>query len=101
MPEFLALRGSNALSDFRLDKLLSDFKRIAPAVRGISAEYWHFVKLRQPLTAEPLAILEKILTYGPAAGEVDAGGKLLLVVPRLGTISSWASKATGVDDSFG
>jgi phosphoribosylformylglycinamidine synthase len=101
MPEFLALRGSNALSDFRLRKLLSDFKRIAPAVRGISAEYWHFVRLRQPLTDERHAILEKLLTYGPAAAKVEAGGTLLLVVPRLGTISSWASKATDIAHSCG
>ena len=101
MPEFLALRGSNALSDFRLRKLLSSLQRTAPAVRGLSAEYWHFIKLRSSLAAESRSVLQKILTYGPAGRRVGAGGTLLLVVPRIGTISPWASKATDIAHSCG
>jgi phosphoribosylformylglycinamidine synthase len=101
MPEFLALRGSSALSDFRLRKLLSNLNSIAPIVRGIAAEYWHFIKLREPLSPESRAVLDKILTYGPSARRVDTGGALLLVVPRLGTISPWASKATDIAHSCG
>ncbi len=101
MPEFLALRGSSALSDFRLRKLLSNLKRIAPAVSGISAEYWHFVKLSSALPADSRAVLQKILTYGPSARRTDTGGALLVVVPRLGTISPWASKATDIARSCG
>jgi phosphoribosylformylglycinamidine synthase len=101
MSEFLALRGSNALSEFRLRKLLSNLKHSVPAVHGISAEYWHFVELRQSLPAPLRGVLESILTYGPSGRKADTSGALLLTVPRPGTISPWASKATDIAHSCG
>ncbi len=101
MPEFLSLRARNALSDFRLRKLLSSLKSTAPAIRGISAEYWHFVSLDAPLSERERDALARMLRYGPAAHAVDARGELLLVVPRLGTISPWSSKATDIAHSCG
>ena len=101
MPEFLSLRGRNALSDFRLSKLLSNLENSAPAITGLSAEYRHFVELSRPLTAERRRVLERVLSYGPAAGASSPGGTLLLVVPRLGTISPWSSKATDIAHSCG
>jgi phosphoribosylformylglycinamidine synthase len=52
MPEFMSLRGRNALSDFRLHKLLSALKDIAPALTGLAAEYWHFVETATRLSVE-------------------------------------------------
>ena len=101
MPDVLTLRGRNALSEFRLKKLTQALKRTAPAVTAISAEYWHFAALKAPLQAPQRKILERILTYGPAPAEVAESGRLLLVVPRLGTISPWASKATDIAHSCG
>ncbi|HWQ39737.1 MAG TPA: phosphoribosylformylglycinamidine synthase [Burkholderiales bacterium] len=101
MPEFLSLRGRNALSDFRLRKLLSALQHAVPAVRGISAEYRHFVELKASLPPRLRAVLERILSYGPVAHRVDRKGRMLLVVPRLGTISPWASKATDIAHSCG
>jgi phosphoribosylformylglycinamidine synthase len=101
MPEFLSLRGRNALSDFRLSKLLSNLETSAPAITGLSAEYRHFVELSRPLTAERRRVLERVLSYGPTAGARSPGGALLLVVPRLGTISPWSSKATDIAHSCG
>jgi phosphoribosylformylglycinamidine synthase len=101
MPDLLTLRGRNALSEFRLKKLTQALKRTAPAVTAITAEYWHFAALKAPLQAPQRKILERILTYGPAAADVSEAGLLLLVVPRLGTISPWASKATDIAHSCG
>jgi len=106
MPEFQSLRGRNALSDFRLRKLLSSLKSAAPVITGLSAQYLHFVELEQSLSDEQQRILERVLTYGPSAdgavaGSVDSGGQMLLVVPRLGTISPWSSKATDIARSCG
>ena len=101
MPDLLTLRGRNALSEFRLKKLTQALKRTAPAVSAITAEYWHFAALKAPLQAPQRKILERILTYGPAAADVSQTGRLLLVVPRLGTISPWASKATDIAHSCG
>ena len=101
MPEVLTLRGRNALSEFRLKKLSQALKRTAPAVSAITAEYWHFVALKVPLQPPQRKVLERILAYGPAPAEVSETGRLFLVVPRLGTISPWASKATDIAHSCG
>jgi phosphoribosylformylglycinamidine synthase len=101
MPDLLTLRGRNALSEFRLKKLTQALKRTAPAVTAITAEYWHFAALKVPLQAPQRKVLDRILTYGPAPADVSETGGLLLVVPRLGTISPWASKATDIAHSCG
>src|SRR5580765_7963366 len=86
MSEFFSLRGRNALSDFRLNRL----QQTLPAhLRSISAEYWHFVSVARTLSADERRILERILTYGPTSGSTAETGQMLLVVPRLGTISPW------------
>ena len=101
MPDFLTLRGRNALSEFRLKKLTQVLKKITPGIAAITAEYWHFVALKVPLQPPQRKILERILTYGPASADVSETGAMLLVVPRLGTISPWASKATDIAHSCG
>jgi len=99
MAEHLSLRGRNALSPFRIAKLLSNLA--GTHVSGIAAEYWHFVQTERALSAAERATLERLLTYGPQAGAVIDAGELLLVVPRPGTISPWASKATDIAHSCG
>jgi phosphoribosylformylglycinamidine synthase len=101
MPEFLSLRGRNALSDFRLRKLLSALHASTPSIRSISAEYWHFIELTAALSSRSRTVLERILTYGPAAHSVVRHGAVLVIVPRLGTISPWSSKATDIAHSCG
>ncbi len=93
MPQFLRLRGRDALPAFRRNKLLQ-----AAAIPGlqVSAEFWHFIALRDALDAHARAQLERILSYGPAASAVTQQGTLLVVTPRLGTISPWSSKATDI-----
>jgi len=92
MSLILKLRGSRAVSAFRLDKLNSRLATIQPPVRAVAAEHWHFVEAERALTARETEVLERLLRYGePApAGE----GRMFLSVPRLGTISPWSSKAT-------
>jgi len=94
----LQLSGSPALSDFRIAKLLARLRAASPAVQQLTARYVHFVDLSRELDAPQLAILRRLLTYGPrAAAAADAeDGLLLLVVPRAGTISPWSSKATDI-----
>jgi len=94
MAELLSLRGRNALSPFRLTKLLSNLA--GTRISGITADFWHFVRVERELTGTERATLERILTYGPLAREHGDEGELLLVIPRPGTISPWASKATDI-----
>lgn len=90
------LRGSPALSAFRINKLLSNFQQRQLPVTGIYAEYIHFAHLSAALTVDEHKRLEKLLHYGPSLAENRPEGQLLLVTPRPGTISPWSSKATDI-----
>ena len=98
MSSILKLRASPALSSFRLEKLKTALAGVAYA--RVSAEYWHFVETDAPLDDAGAKVLEQLLTYGPAR-EKEARGELFLVVPRFGTVSPWASKATDIAHSCG
>ena len=93
MSLILKLRGSRAVSAFRLDKLNSRLATSLGPVRA-AAEYWHFVEAERPLERRETDVLERLLQYGEAAPA--GGGRMLLSVPRLGTISPWSSKATDI-----
>ena len=95
MTQLIRLRGRAALSAFRLDKLHAALSSTLPGTR-IDAEYWHFVHVRRALNDEEHERLERLLTYGRHRGGAREEGTLLLVVPRVGTISPWSSKATDI-----
>jgi len=99
MAELLSLRGRNALSSFRVAKLLSSLT--GTRVAAVAAVYWHFVRTSHALTGAERATLDRLLTYGPRDASDDAAGELLLVLPRPGTISPWASKATDIAHNCG
>ena len=99
MPQILQLRGPRAASEFRLAKLVAALQRLDPGVRALGAEFWHFVEIEGELAAKERARLERLLAYGERA--VEARGTVYLVVPRLGTISPWSSKATDIARNCG
>ncbi|TJZ74805.1 phosphoribosylformylglycinamidine synthase [Chitiniphilus eburneus] len=95
MADVLKLRGGAALSAFRIEKL-----QAALAAQGIQArlyaEFWHYAEVDGELGAEQRTVLERVLSYGEPARDGEATGTLLLVLPRLGTISPWSSKASDI-----
>ena len=97
----LRYRGAGALSDFRLAKLLSELKKAHPAVRGIAAEFWHFLEADGEPDDESSRLLERLLRYGTPLQGDHSRGALFLVVPRFGTISPWSSKATDIARNCG
>ncbi|XPE65568.1 hypothetical protein ACNKHR_20530 [Shigella flexneri] len=58
------LRGSPALSAFRINKLLARFQAARLPVHNIYAEYVHFADLNAPLNDDEHAQLERLLKYG-------------------------------------
>ena len=96
MPHILKLRGGPALSGFRLEKLNTQLAAIASSVRVKTAEYWHFAEAERALTQRDAEVLRRLLDYGEAPTNDASTGAMLLVVPRLGTISPWSSKATDI-----
>ncbi len=96
----LKLSGGDALSAFRAQRLLPVLRAAAPGVTAVSASYVHFVASTRELTADEIQRLEALLDYGDPA-KADAEGTEFLTVPRLGTISPWASKATDIVHNCG
>ena len=76
--------GGNALSDFRARQLLPRLQAVAAGTTGVQARYVH------------LAVFDA--APEPAAGQ---GGCVIVVSPRLGTVSPWASKATDIAHNCG
>ena len=92
-------RGSAALSAFRREKLLADMRLRVPGLASVHAAYWHFAALTEAPTSAEQQVFERLLTYGPKSDDNEAekpAGDLMLVVPRLGTISPWSTKATDI-----
>lgn len=92
--------GADALSQFRTQALLAQLQRIAPGITGISARYVHWVASDEPLTTETLEAVTRLLDYGVAHAGPDVA-PTVVVAPRLGTISPWASKATDIAHNCG
>ncbi|MDT3671675.1 MAG: phosphoribosylformylglycinamidine synthase [Aromatoleum sp.] len=95
MAEILKLRGAAALSSSRQERLFRTVSAALPKLRALAAEHWYFVELTAPLSQDERARLVDLLGAVPASSQAPAGAQLL-VVPRLGTISPWSSKATDI-----
>ncbi|MFA6962084.1 MAG: phosphoribosylformylglycinamidine synthase [Opitutaceae bacterium] len=92
----LTLRGSSALSEFRLNKLLNDLVAAGIPARAVAAQFVHVAETSAELTPAERVVLEKLLTYGPCRTASAVTGLVQIVVPRPGTISPWSSKATDI-----
>ncbi len=97
----IIMRGSPAVSSFRIEKLLVAFKNLGLKISAVSAHYVHLIDAEGDLSDEDKKVLEQILSYGPAREERKEEGELFFVVPRVGTISPWASKATDIAHNCG
>jgi len=94
----LTLRGAPALSAFSSQKLLQTIQTAHPAIKAVHTYFYHFVDVSEDFSAQEMAILERLLTYGPRQDDAfdPAAGDFYLVTPRTGTISPWSSKATDI-----
>ncbi len=97
----LILRGSPALSPFRLTRLEAALREPIPTLSHLYAEYLHFADVDSSLEVNEQETLAKLLRYGPSASVEEPQGRMLLVIPRIGTISPWASKATDIAHNCG
>ena len=99
----LTIPGSQALSEFRLTRLLARLAEFEPALVSLAARYQHFIDTARTPTEPERQRIEALLDDGgqrPGRAVQRPGtiGRewLLLVVPRPGTISPWSSKATDI-----
>ena len=92
--------GGNALSAFRAQALLPRLQAVQPRISAVHARHVHWVWSDHPLAGGEQDKLEALLRYGDPYGG-PAEGALLVVAPRLGTVSPWASKATDIAHNCG
>ena len=96
----LNFEGGNALSAFRAQALLPRLQAVSPRITGVSARHVHWVWSETALAREAVDKVQALLRYGDAyAGSTE--GALIVVAPRLGTVSPWASKATDIAHNCG
>ena len=87
--------GGNALGNFRSQQLLPALQAIHDRVSAVAARFVHMVGSDAAPAPALLERLGALLRYGdPYTGPDD--GALVVVTPRLGTVSPWASKATDI-----
>ncbi|HWH72729.1 MAG TPA: phosphoribosylformylglycinamidine synthase [Methylibium sp.] len=99
-PTLLTFEGGNALSEFRAQALLPRLQAAVPRITAVHARHVHWVALDAAPARDALDKLEGLLRYGDAyAGPTE--GELIVVMPRLGTVSPWASKATDIAHNCG
>lgn len=97
----LRLPGPPALSGFRRDKLLARLRGQVPSIQALHARFEHIVDMEAELDDAELGILRELLHYGPSLRDRVSGEPALLIIPRIGTISPWSSKATDIARNCG
>jgi phosphoribosylformylglycinamidine synthase len=84
------LPGSDTLSAFRIERLLARLRHHAPGLAGLRVVDFYIVDA-EGVTTDALRRL-----LGPGPDRLPAAATTLYVVPRLGTVSPWSSKATDI-----
>ncbi|KPF51077.1 phosphoribosylformylglycinamidine synthase [beta proteobacterium AAP51] len=96
--------GGTALSAFRAQALLARLQAACPRITGVAARHVHWAGFDAAPAPAEVDKLAALLTYGDAYGGPDAGrtgGERVVVMPRLGTVSPWASKASDIARNVG
>ncbi|HNR11645.1 MAG TPA: hypothetical protein PKN72_10670, partial [Nitrosomonas europaea] len=71
--------GRNALSPFRLERLLHSIQAIVPQISGITANYRYFCQVQRDLTQEETNRLRQLLDVDETEAQPFPDSKLLLV----------------------
>ncbi len=98
---FLSAPGSNALSEFRRERLLKQLQSISADIKQLSAWFVHYVWLTEAADKAVSDKLAGLLNYGVPMPSAEQAGAQFVVVPRIGTVSPWASKATDIAHNCG
>ncbi|WP_455212666.1 phosphoribosylformylglycinamidine synthase [Kaarinaea lacus] len=112
----LTLFGNTALSAFRIQKLFRQISTAIPNIQSIATQFIHLVDCSEDLTPQEKDILNRLLDYGSQEqgsqeqGSQEQGSQkqgsqqqrqggaqaTVYVIPRVGTVSPWSSKATDI-----
>ncbi len=88
-------QGINALGAFKAKSLQVKLTQAQPGLSLLGAEYIHFTDLNADLDEDKSAQLTQLLSYEEPLN-IDDAISSIIIIPRLGTISPWSSKATDI-----
>jgi len=88
---FRIIAGTEALSDFRLQRLYRALREHLPNLAGLRVQRLYLIEAAPAVSDAQLRAL-----LGPGEASLPSASVTLFVVPRLGTISPWSSKATEI-----
>ena len=102
-------RSQHTVSDYRISQLLQRLQAVMPEVRSVKTEQVYFASFHNTLSAASEATLSSLLNAQKTVSDTDrvsdhdaaCRGVFFIVTPRLGTISSWSSKATDIVHNAG
>ncbi len=97
--ELFCVTGGHALSAFRIAALWARLQATVPRVAELSARYRFWVASDAALAPAQQDRVAALLDSG--GRQPEAAGELIVVMPRLGTVSPWASKATDIAHNIG
>ncbi|MEE9319864.1 MAG: phosphoribosylformylglycinamidine synthase [Granulosicoccus sp.] len=106
----LILSGAEALSAFRIERLLERLQVVAPDINRVDARYCYYLDFEQSLSVDAATRVNVLLdVQSGEAGEASFAADTVLaddalvnlsnaiwVIPRPGTRSPWSSKATDI-----
>lgn len=94
--------GGSAFSPFKNQQLLTSLQAVSPEILGLTAEHVYLLATEQPVTDKDQQRMADLLTATPASASSAVAQPFNLVVsPRMGTVSPWASKATDIARNCG
>ncbi|HIB28780.1 MAG TPA: phosphoribosylformylglycinamidine synthase [Candidatus Thioglobus sp.] len=88
-------QGINALGAFKAKSLQVKLTQAQPGLSLLGAEYIHFTDLNADLDEDKSVQLTQLLSYEEPLN-IDNAISSIIIIPRLGTISPWSSKATDI-----
>ena len=97
----ITLYGESLTSEFRYRRLLLRLRTQVPNIKSLAVYNVFFVDNEALLSINEKEILEDLLGVSEHYTKDNSGSLLFLVVPRLGTTSPWASKATDIAHNCG
>ncbi len=104
----LMLSGDTALADYRIHKLLAALKAQVPEINSVQADYIYVVQASYSLNDEEQDHLSNLfnIDFNLSRQKNDEllrrnRTELIVVLPRLGTITAWSSKATDIAHNIG
>ena len=87
--------GIQALRKFKVNSLNQRIKALIPDLELTGTEYIHFIESEKNLSQSNKKILHKLLNYSPKVNLKNSKYKVT-IIPRIGTISPWSSKASDI-----